>query len=141
SKLAANSAPSAATVNAATVSNTPDGANPHLWYRPSAVTAVADAVTAQLSKLLPQAGDYFRRRRAQFTAAMAPYTDLLAEIKAGATGKTYAATETVFDYQAQAVGLVNRTPDGYRQASANETDPSPGDLDALRTVLAGRHVD
>lgn len=141
SKLAANSAPNAATLSAAAVSNTPNGANPHLWYRPSAVIAVADAVTAQLSKLLPPAGDYFRQRRTQFTAAMARYTDLLAKIKAEAAGKSYAATETVFDYQAQALGLVNKTPDGYQRASANETDPSPGDLDALRTVLAGRQVD
>jgi zinc/manganese transport system substrate-binding protein len=120
---------------------TPDGANPHLWYQPSAVTAVADAVTAELSKIDPQGADYFSGRRSAFTSAMAPYNDLIGKIKAQAGGKSYAATETIFDYQAQALGLVNKTPEGYQRASANESDPSPADIDAFRTELAGRHVD
>ena len=141
SKLAASSAAGAPVVSAAEVTKTPDGANPHLWYMPSAVTAVADAVTAEFSKLDPQAGDHFSQRRLQFTTAMAPYTSLIAKIKAGAAGKSYAATESIFDYQAQALGLVNKTPKGYQRASANESDPSPGDIDAFRTALAGLRID
>jgi len=141
SKLAASSAARAPVVSAAEVTKTPDGANPHLWYKPSAVTAVADAVTAELSKLDPQASDYFNQRRAQFTTTMARYTSLINKIKAGASGKSYAATESIFDYQAQALGLVNKTPAGYQRASANESDPSPGDINAFRTLLAGRQVD
>jgi zinc/manganese transport system substrate-binding protein len=141
SKLAASSAAGARVVSAAAVTNTRDGANPHLWYLPSAVTAVADAVTAELSKLDPQGGNYFSQRRTQFTAAMAPYTGLIDTIKAGARGKSYAATETVFDYQAQALGLADKTPAGYQRAAAIGTDPSPADIDAFRTALAGRQVD
>jgi zinc/manganese transport system substrate-binding protein len=141
SKLAASSAGGAPVVSAAAVTKTPDGANPHLWYLPSAVTAVADAVTAELSKLDPQAGYYFSQRRSEFTAAMAPYTGLIDKIKAGAAGKSYAATETVFDYQAQALGLVNKTPAGYQRASGNESDPSPGDIDAFRNALAAHQID
>lgn len=141
SKLAATSAAHAHVVSAAAVTNTPDGANPHLWYLPSAVTAVADAVAAEFSKLDPQASDYFSQRRSQFTAAIAPYTGLIGKIRAGAAGKSYAATETVFDYQAQVLGLVNMTPAGYQRASANESDPSPGDIDAFCAALAGRHID
>jgi zinc/manganese transport system substrate-binding protein len=140
SKLAASSA-GARIVSAAEVTKTPGGANPHLWYLPSAVTAVADAVTAEFSRLDPQAGDYFSQRRSQFTTAMDPYNTLIGKVKAGAAGKSYAATETIFDYQAQALGLVNKTPEGYQRASANESDPSPGDIDAFRTALAGRQVD
>jgi zinc/manganese transport system substrate-binding protein len=141
SKLAASSAAGARVVSAAAVTKTPDGANPHLWYLPSAVTALADAVTAELSKIDPQAANYFSQRRSAFSAAIAPYTGLIGKIKTAAAGKSYAATETVFDYQAQALGLVNRTPEGYRRASANETDPSPADIEAFRSALADRHVD
>jgi zinc/manganese transport system substrate-binding protein len=141
SKLAASSAAGAPVVSAAEVTKTPDGANPHLWYLPSAVIAVADAVTGQLSKLDPQAGDYFSQRRSGFTTAMAPFTSLMGKIKAGAAGKSYAATEKIFDYQAQALGLIDKTPKGYRRATANESDPSPGDLDAFRTALASRQID
>jgi zinc/manganese transport system substrate-binding protein len=141
SKLAASSAAGAHVVSAAEVTKTPDGANPHLWYLPSAVTAVADAVTAELSKLDPRAGDYLSRRRSEFTAATAPYTSLIGKIKAESAGKSYVATETVFDYQAQALGLVNKTPEGYKRASASDSDPSPGDINAFATALADRHVD
>ncbi|OBH02470.1 ABC transporter substrate-binding protein [Mycobacterium sp. E2699] len=140
-KLAAGSAAGAHVVSAAEVTKTPEGANPHLWYLPSAVTAVADAVTAELSKIDPQAADYFSSRRSAFTSAIAPYTDMIGKIKAGAAGKAYAATETVFDYQAQALGLVNKTPKGYQRATANETDPSPADIDAFRTALGTRGID
>jgi zinc/manganese transport system substrate-binding protein len=140
-KLAASSAAGIHVVSAAEVTKTPPGANPHLWYLPSAVTAVADAVTAELTKVDPQAGDYFSQRRSQFTIAMAPNASLIAKIKAVAAGKFYAATETVFDYQAQALGLLNKTPEGFQRASVNGTDPSPGDLDALRTLLIRRQVD
>ena len=42
---------------------------------------------------------------------------------------------------ANALGLVDKTPAGYRRAVANQTDPSPGDLDAFRTALSGRQID
>ncbi|OBF54548.1 ABC transporter substrate-binding protein [Mycobacterium sp. 852002-50816_SCH5313054-b] len=141
SKLAASSAAGARVVSVAAVTQTPDGANPHLWYLPSAVTALADAVTAELTQIDPPAASYFSQRRSEFSAAIAPYTGLIGKVKTAAAGKSYAATETVFDYQAHALGLVNKTPAGYQRASANETDPSPADIDAFRTALAGRHVD
>lgn len=141
SKLAATSAPTAPVIDAAQVTNTPDGGNPHLWYSPSAVTAVADAVTAELGKTDPAAADYFAQRRTAFTGEQKPYNDLIAKIKAGASGKSYAATESVFDYMATALGLVNKTPEGYQTASANESDPSPADLDAFRRALADHQID
>lgn len=110
SKLAESSAGAAPVVSASEVTKTADGANPHLWYSPTAVTAVADAVTAELSKLDPQAASYFGERREALTTTLKPYDDLIAKIKAGASGKSYAATEGIFDYQAEAMGLVNKTP-------------------------------
>jgi zinc/manganese transport system substrate-binding protein len=141
SKLAATSASSAPVVNAGELTKTADGGNPHLWYRPSAVTAVADAVTAELTRLDAQAGSYFADRRSAFTTAMAPYNGLIEKIKAGAAGKSYAATEGIFDYQAEALGLVDKTPAGYQTASANETDPSPADIAAFQQALSDRQVD
>ncbi len=118
-----------------------EGANPHAWYSPAAVTDVAAAVTAELTELAPAAGEYFNSRHTEFTEALAPYDALIAKIKAGATGKTYAATESLFDDMAAALGLANRTPHGYQVASSNESDPSPADLDAFLRLLSGRGVD
>lgn len=118
-----------------------DGANPHAWYSPIAVTDVAETVTAKLTELAPAAGEYFSARNAEFTAALQPYRDLIADIKAGATGKSYAATESLFDDMAAELGLANRTPPGYQVAASNESDPSPADLDAFLRLLSDRGVD
>ncbi len=145
-KLVATSAPGVPVVDALEVSGlgTEHGeheANPHVWYSPGAVTAVADAVTANLAEIAPDAADYFAEQRSRFSETMRPYHRLIDAIKANASGRTYAATETVFDDMAAAVGLVNRTPEGYRVASANESDPSPADLDAFLRLLDDRGVD
>lgn len=140
-KLAASSAPQALVVSAAAVTKTPDGANPHLWYSPPAVMAVADAVTDALTRLSPSQAGYFAAQRATFTADLAPYTELIAKLKPAVAGKSYAATESVFDYMAAALGLADKTPRGYRRAVANETDPSPADIEAFRTALAGHRID
>jgi zinc/manganese transport system substrate-binding protein len=115
--------------------------NPHAWYSPTAVTAVAEAVTAQLSALAPDVADYFDEQHATFEASLEPYFSAIDAIKAGAGGKTYAATESVFDDMAAAVGLTNLTPEGYQASSANETDPSPADLDAFLRLLSDKGVD
>ena len=139
--LAATSAPSAPVISAAEVTGTPDGANPHLWYSPTAVTAVADAVTAELAKIDPAAAGYFTDRRAAFATTMQPYSTLIDTIKKGASGKSYAATESVFDYQAEALGLVNKTPEGYRRSAANESEPTPADIEAFRKALSDKQID
>lgn len=115
--------------------------NPHVWYRPTAVMAVAEAVTAELARLAPDAATYFEKRHTEFTNSLAPYHDRIAAIRTDVPGKTFAATENVFDDMATALGLVNRTPAGYRVASANESDPSPADLDAFLRLLDDRGVD
>jgi zinc/manganese transport system substrate-binding protein len=117
------------------------GANPHAWYSPTAVTALADAVTGELGKLAPEAADYFEGRRDEFSKQMQPYHDTIDTLKEQASGKRYVATESVFDDMAAATGLVNVTPEGYQTASANETDPSPADLDAFLRLLGDRGAD
>jgi zinc/manganese transport system substrate-binding protein len=140
-QLASTSAPSVPVVSAAEVTKTAEGANPHLWYSPSSVVQVADAVTAEFTKVDPAAAKYFADRRADFSGALKPYTNMIAKIKATSSGKTYAATEGVFDYQATALGLVDRTPQGFKQAAANEADPSPADIEAFREALSSRKID
>ncbi len=118
-----------------------DGQNPHAWYRPATVDAVADAVTAELGNLAPGAREYFEARRAEFAERMTRYDEMIDRLRIEAAGKTYAATETVFDDMAAAVGLQDRTPPGYQVAASNETDPSPGDLAAFLTLLSDGGVD
>lgn len=152
-KLAATSAVAAPLINAVELSGGHDEeagsdhqghdhrGNPHVWYNPATVAEFADAVTAELTKLSSAAADYFTARRAEFDTSMTRYRDAIAAIRAGATGKSYVATESVFDDMATALGLIDRTPPGYQAAAANESEPSPADLDAFLQLLADRGAD
>ncbi|SFC32972.1 metal ABC transporter solute-binding protein, Zn/Mn family [Klenkia taihuensis] len=115
--------------------------NPHLWYSPEYVQETARAITAELSQLAPDAADYFTEQAQAFTEALQPYDEELTTLQGLATGKTYAATETVFDYTATAVGLTDATPEGYRDAASNESDPSPSDVAAFEAALADGSID
>ncbi len=141
SKLAASSAKDASLLDAGKVVGAADGANPHLWYSPDYVTKVSDAVTEQLAALAPDAKGYFEQQRAALTTTLKPYKDLVAKLKSEATGRTYGATESVFDYMARAVGLVDKTPAGFARAAANESDPSPADLKDFQDALGAHQVD
>ena len=73
-----------------------------MWYSPSAVTAVADAVTAELTRLSPAAAGYFATQHTMLTSDLKPYDALIAKIKSAASGKSYAATESIFTYMGNA---------------------------------------
>ncbi|KUH74231.1 ABC transporter substrate-binding protein [Mycolicibacterium novocastrense] len=143
-KLAASTAPDAPVVEAVVAAGHQDHqgeTNPHAWYDPAAVTALADAVTARLRQLAPEAAGYFDERRVAFAEDLKPYHELIDSLKAKASGKSYAATETSFDDMGAALGLTNRTPRGYQVASSNDSEPSPADLDAFLQLLSDRGVD
>ena len=134
--------PAPAVVSAATVAHVATaGANPHLWYDPDTVQRMARALTDRLISLSPRATSYFLQRQAAWTHDLRPYLADVAQLKALAPGHTYAATETVFDYLARGVGLTDVTPEGYRRASSNDSEPAPGDLTAIRKELADGRVD
>lgn len=140
-KALATVSPQPQVVNAAQVVGVTTGHNPHLWYSPTYVTEVAAAVTARLQALDPKAAAYFAGRAAAWTASMQPYLAEIRAIRAAAQGKTYAATEPVFDDMAAALGLVDRTPTGYRNAAMNGSEPAPGDVLAFQQLLKTHQVD
>jgi zinc/manganese transport system substrate-binding protein len=124
-----------AVVNGGKVVGLENGDNPHIWYGPGYVAKIADAVTAKLKQLQPEDASYFDRRRTAWRTSMAPYDAAIARIKPAAAGKPYGATEGIFDYMAKALGLRNETPTGYQRATANESDPAPGDVHDFEQAL------
>jgi zinc/manganese transport system substrate-binding protein len=129
--------PEPAVVNAGEVVGLEEGVNPHIWYGPQYVEQVAAAVETELATLLPAAGAYLADQSAEWQADLKAYQDEIAATRAVVTGKPYGATESVFEYMADALGMVDATPEGYQRAAANETDPSPADIAAFETALKG----
>jgi zinc/manganese transport system substrate-binding protein len=130
-------------VSAAEVAGVPArGADPHLWYSPDVVSQVSKAVSSALTSLAGRrARDYLAGQAAAWTAELQPYEDAVHALAAVAPGHTFAATEPVFDRMAIAVGLTDVTPEGYRRASSNDSDPAAGDLTGFESALTDGRVD
>jgi zinc/manganese transport system substrate-binding protein len=128
-------------VSAAEVAGVADGEDPHLWYDPAIVEQMSGAITEALIDASPGAGPYLADRAQDWEVELQPYRGAIEKLRAVAAGRTYAATETVFDRMAAAVGLRDLTPEGYRRAVSNEGEPTPGDLADFAAVLSGGDVD
>ena len=124
-------------VSAAEVADVDGRRRPHLWYDPAIVEQMSGAITEALIDASPGAGPYLADRAGAWEAELQPYRDAIGELRAVAAGRNYAATETVFDRMAAAVGLTDLTPAGNRRAVSNESEPTPGDVADFDAVLSG----
>jgi zinc/manganese transport system substrate-binding protein len=105
-----------------------DTPNPHLWYDPKTMPAVAKAMAADLSALAPSHAAYFQANLATFITSLAPLHQAIAAFKANYAGTTVATTEPVADYLLQAMGMNNLTPFAFQADIMNGVDPSPQDI-------------
>ena len=99
--------------------------NPHLWYDPTTMPKVADAIAADLGQIDPAHASYYKANAASFTASLAAWTGAIAAFKSAHPGIPVATTEPVADYMLQAVGADNLTPFAFQADIMNGTDPSP----------------
>jgi zinc/manganese transport system substrate-binding protein len=117
--------------------NTP---NPHLWYDPKTMPAVAKAVADDLSKLAPAQGSYFEANLKRFDESLKPWTAAIASFKSHYEGTPIAVTEPVADYMLQAIGCDVATPFSLQAAVMNGTDPSPQDVSTQNALFSGHKV-
>lgn len=112
--------------------------NPHLWYQPATMPAVAGAIAADLGQLNPAHAAYYRANAAAFTASLAVWDRAVAAFKTAHPGTPVATTEPVADYLLQAAGADNLTPWTFQADVMNGTDPSPQDV-AIQKSLFTQH--
>jgi len=102
--------------------------NPHLWYDPKTMPAVATQVAHDLASLAPKHAAYFTERLNAFLASLQPVELAIKTFKARFAGVEVATTEPVADYLLQALGLDNVTPFRFQADIMNGVDPSPEDI-------------
>jgi zinc/manganese transport system substrate-binding protein len=115
-----------------------DTPNPHLWYKPATMPAVANAVAADLAALQPAHASYFKANAAAFIASLTAWDNAIAAFKAKYPDTPVATTEPVADYMLQAVGADNMTPWALQADIMNGTDPSAQDV-AIQRALFTQH--
>ncbi len=117
-----------------------DTPNPHLWYSPSTMPAVALAVARDLAGFDPSEADYFEANLQGFIESMTPWLRAIVAFGARHPGVAVATTEPVADYLLQALGANNRTPFGMQADIMNGVDPSPQDINAEDNLFREHEV-
>lgn len=118
------------------------GGNPHYWYDPGGVDAVAGAITAELTKLDPKDEPYFAQRHALFERlGLKRYHALIARIKARYAGIPVGASESIFAPLAPALGLRLITSQRFMNATSEGTDVTAQDARAAQGQIMGHEVE
>jgi zinc/manganese transport system substrate-binding protein len=117
-----------------------DTPNPHLWYDPKTMPAVAKAVADDLSALVPALASYFQVNLKKFDESLKPWTAAIASFNARYGGTPVAVTEPVADYMLEAIGCDIATPFSLQAAIMNGIDPSPQDVSTQNELFSEHKV-
>lgn len=115
------------------------GDNPHLWYDPATMVAVAGKLAEDLAQVDPaHKADYEANAKA-FVSHLKPLDAKIAAMKQHFAGTPVTASEPVFGLMAQAIGLDmhNRA---FQTAVMNNTEPSAADVAAFEDDLKQHKV-
>ena len=126
--------PKRTVINAAKIVNAKHGGNPHLWYAPATMPAVAKSIAAALSQADSANAAEYSKRLGETLADLGRISQRVTEIRARHAGKPIAATEPVFGLMADALGLTMRNQ-SFQRALMNETEPSARDIAAFESDL------
>ena len=115
-------------------------ANPHLWYKPTTMPAVAQAIGADLSTLQPAHRAYFTANVTRFDASLDGWQAAIDQLRADDPGAPVATTEPVADDMLQAAGIDDLTPFAFQADVMNGVDPAPEDVALEERLLTGHRV-
>jgi zinc/manganese transport system substrate-binding protein len=114
--------------------------NPHLWYAPTTMPAVARAIASDLTAMQPAHAAYFAARLRRFDSSLQPWYQAIARFKAAYPGTPVAVTEPVGDYLLQAAGTKILTPFAMQADVMNGVDPSPQDVSLENSLFSGHKI-
>jgi zinc/manganese transport system substrate-binding protein len=137
--LAAAPRPNRIVITAAQLTGKKTGDNPHLWYDPATMPAVAKALAAALSAADPVHKNDYEARLKTFIASLKPLNDKIAALAGKHAGAAVTASEPVVGYLAAALKLKMRN-ERFQLAIMNDTEPSARDVAAFERDLKDNKV-
>ena len=137
--LGAARSPDRKTVVVAGLLGKKPGDNPHIWYDPATMLALAQAVADSLASADPAHGNDYRQRLAAFQASVQPIQAKIATLRTRLAGTPVTATEPVFGYMFAALGMEVRNQ-SFQLSVMNGTEPSASDIAAFEDDLKTHEV-
>ncbi|MGH9807969.1 MAG: metal ABC transporter solute-binding protein, Zn/Mn family, partial [Terriglobia bacterium] len=132
--LKASKAPDRKAIVVADLIGKKSGDNPHIWYDPATMVALAQAMKDALVAADPTNKAEYEKRLTAFEDSLKPVQDKIGELKKRSAGVPVTATEPVFGYMFEALGMVVRN-EAFQLAVMNDTEPSPSQIAAFEDDL------
>lgn len=137
--LAASRMPARHVIVVADLMHKKAGDNPHFWYDPATMRAVAVAMTAALTAQDPVHSAVYAQRQTTFAASLDQLEAKIAGLRKRYAGMPVTATEPVFGLMATALGLTMRNQ-RFQLAVMNDTEPRVSDTAAFEDDLVHHRV-
>lgn len=115
------------------------GDNPHIWYDVATIQAFANKFADELGKIDPDHATDYRQRLARFRQSMLPIEEKIRDLRGRLAGTPVTATEPVFGYMLEALGMKSRNQ-SFQLAVMNNTEPAASDVAAFEDDLKGNKV-
>ncbi len=137
--LQASRSASRQTIVVADLAGKQTGDNPHIWYDPATMLRLAKTLSAVLIADDPGNKTGYVQRLARFEESMRPIQARIAELRARLAGTPVTATEPVFGYMFDALGMRVRNM-RFQMAVMNSTEPGASDVAAFENDLRTHQV-
>jgi zinc/manganese transport system substrate-binding protein len=132
--------PNAKVLNVANLIGQQNGDNPHFWYSPDYVNQTVKQMELDLISIDPSNTHDYEQNYADLMKSLSPYQNRIGEIKQQFGGTKVAATESIFEYLANATGLDLVSPPAFTHAVAEGNDPSADSVVQFETQLQSDNV-
>lgn len=137
--LKASDAPDRKAIVVADLIGKTSGDNPHIWYDPATMVAAAQAIRDALVAADPANKAGYDKRLTAFEDSIKPVQDKIAQLRKRSVGVPVTATEPVFGYMFEALGMdVRNVP--FQLAVMNDTEPTPSQIAAFEDDLKNHKV-
>jgi zinc/manganese transport system substrate-binding protein len=131
--------PGRTVISVASIVGRRTGDNPHLWYDPATMPVVAKTLAEVLGNTDPAHKAEYDLKLQSFLVSLRPLDQKIADMRAKYAGVAVTATEPVFGYMANALGLTVRN-ERFQMAVMNDTEPAARDLAAFENDLRNANV-
>ena len=138
--ISAGIKPNAKVLNVANRIGQQNGDNPHFWYSPDYVNQTTKQMELNLISLDPSNAKDYEQNYANLQVSLSQYQHRIGEIKQQFGGTKVAATESIFEYLANATGLDLVSPPAFTHAVAEGNDPPANSVVQFETQLQSDNV-
>lgn len=127
------------TIVAAQLVGRKTGDNPHIWYDPRTMSALAQKLSQILAAADPANRAAYEQRRLRFEQSLQPIETKIAALRQRLADTPVTATEPVFGYMFDALGMQVRNG-AFQLAVMNNTEPSASGVAAFEADLKSHAV-